>query len=150
MHRALIQRVEQSIYCLPFIYVIYIYILVLQLTNDNCNSLMFCPFTLESNGITSAVTMYLLHCSYMYVTSMNNILTIAALTLIFSVDIQLGKHYDVMGIIGTISDPILLCQGAWCVYNELLCGIVISCCCSHLDSIVTITKLSQAKAAHIF
>ena len=67
-----------------------------------------------------------------------------------SIDKQLCKYYDVMRVTGAISDPVLLCQGAGCVYDKLLCLFVISCCCFHLDSIVTIAQLCQAKAAHIF
>ena len=70
--------------------------------------------------------------------------------MIGAVNEQLSKDNYMMGMASSVCDPIFLCQRSWSVDNELLCLLIIHCCCFHLHCIITIAKFCQTKTANIF
>jgi len=65
-----------------------------------------------------------------------------------SVDDGLSKDDGLVGVTGSVSDPVLLRLDAWGVDSELLCSVVISGGGFHLRRVVTVSELCEAEASH--
>ena len=60
-----------------------------------------------------------------------------------------GNEDDaVMRAHGSVSDPVLMCEGAGCVDDELVILGVVYGCGLHLNGVVAVVKLCQRKAAN--
>lgn len=42
-------------------------------------------------------------------------------TLVFAIDVKLGKDHHMVGMTCSVSDPVLLGQRCWRVDNQLIC-----------------------------
>ena len=69
--------------------------------------------------------------------------------LVLSPNVELRKHDDPLCVTGAVRNPIFLGQGRWSVHDELISILVVGGCCLHLDGVVAVPELSEAKAANV-
>ena len=69
-------------------------------------------------------------------------------TFVFAIDVRLGKNHNPFGMNGAVGDPVFLAKSSRSVDNPLVGCIVKSGSGDHFNSIVAVSQLGEAKAAH--
>ena len=68
-------------------------------------------------------------------------------TLVLAADECLTEHDCLVCMVEAVRYPVLLAEISWAVDNKFLSFLIISHCCLHLHSIISVAELSEAEAS---
>jgi len=70
-------------------------------------------------------------------------------SLVFAANVELGENHHVLGVDGSVGDPVFLGKRVWGVHDEFFGFVVVDGCGLHLDGVVSVPQLRQSEASHV-